>query len=372
MKIVVIGTRGIPDIMGGVETHCQELYPRLVAMGHDVTVIRRTPYVTDANKVPEYRGVHLVDVYAPRRKSIEAIVHTFLAVLRARRLRPDVLHVHAIGPWLMVPLARLLGMRVVATTHGPEYDRAKWGRMARAVLKTGEKFGSRWANEIIVISHTIADIMAERHGRTDTHLIYNGVNVPDKTSSEAYIRSLGLEPGRYIVAVGRFVPEKNFHLLVRAFRDSEYERRGYTLVIAGDADHADAYSEALKHEAAEADVVLTGFIKGEPLSEVMNGAALFVLPSSHEGLPISLLEAMAWRLPVLVSDIPANRLQELAPSDLFHLSGRDEADVAALRTALDVKCADAHGRVEYDLSPYNWDTIAAQTEVVYRAAIRKK
>ena len=109
MKIVVIGTRGIPDILGGVETHCQELYPRLAAAGHDVTVIRRRPYVTDDNRRDEYRGVKLVDVYAPRRKSLEAIVHTFLAVIRARRLKPDVLHVHAIGPALMVPLARRLG-----------------------------------------------------------------------------------------------------------------------------------------------------------------------------------------------------------------------------------------------------------------------
>ena len=103
MKIVVVGTRGIPDILGGVETHCEELYPRIAAMGHDVTVIRRSSYVTEDNRRDTFKGVRLVDVYAPRKKSIEAIVHTFLAVIKARGLNPDVLHVHAIGPSIMVP-----------------------------------------------------------------------------------------------------------------------------------------------------------------------------------------------------------------------------------------------------------------------------
>ena len=137
MKIVVTGTRGIPGIQGGVETHCQELYPRIAAMGHDVTVIRRTPYVSDCNK--EYSGVRLVDVYAPRKKSFEAIVHTFLAIIKARRMNADILHIHAIGPAIMVPFARMLGLKVVMTNHGPDYDRQKWGRMAKAILKTGER-----------------------------------------------------------------------------------------------------------------------------------------------------------------------------------------------------------------------------------------
>ncbi|MDE5800324.1 MAG: glycosyltransferase, partial [Paramuribaculum sp.] len=101
MHIVVIGTRGIPEIQGGVETHCQELYPRIVELGHDVTVIRRKPYVTDSNRITEYRGVRLIDVYAPKKKSLEAIVHTFLAIIKARRLKADVLHIHAIGPALL-------------------------------------------------------------------------------------------------------------------------------------------------------------------------------------------------------------------------------------------------------------------------------
>lgn len=364
MKIVVIGTRGIPDILGGVETHCQELYPRLEAAGHDVSVIRRRPYVTDDNRRDEYRGVKLIDVYAPRRKSLEALVHTFLAVIRARRLKPDVLHVHAIGPALMVPLARLLGMKVVMTNHGPDYDRKKWGRLARTILRTGERLGTRFSNRIIVISKVIASILADKYGRTDTDLIYNGVTRPVKSARTDYIESLGLRPRRYVVAIGRFVEEKGFHDLIRAFVAADH--RDYRLVIAGDADHPDDYSRSLRRMAEENGVVLTGFIRGEKLNQLMTNAALFVIPSYHEGLPFALLEAMSYDLDVISSDIPANRLDSLEPGDFFPVgSVSDLADRITGR----LKAPRLDRR--YNLDPYDWDRIARQTEEVYRQMLEK-
>lgn len=377
MRIVVTGTRGIPDIQGGVETHCEELYPRIAALGHDVAVIRRSCYLTPGMKAEAkagrkagrplmYKGVRLIDVFAPRRKSIEAALHTFLAVIRARRMKPDILHIHAIGPSLMVPLARLLGMKVVTTNHGPDYDRGKWGRLAKAVLKTGEKWGARHSHEVIVISQVIADILADRYGRRDTHLIYNGVSVPKRSAYSDYIESLGLERGRYVVALGRFVPEKNFHLLIDAWRASGLPARGIRLCIAGDADHEDEYSRALKRKAADTGVALTGFIRGEQLCQVMSHARLFVLPSSHEGLPISLLEAMSYGLDTLVSDIPANRIAQLDGGDFFHLDTADtRVSAETLREALDRKARGTAVLREYDLAPYNWDHIAQQTLGVY-------
>ena len=118
MKIVVTGTRGIPGVMGGVETHCEELFPRLAVRGFDVTVVRRSAYVADGRG--EWRGVRLVDVESPKKKSLEAIVHTFRAINEAKRLGADILHIHAIGPALLVPYAKALGMRVVFTHHGPD------------------------------------------------------------------------------------------------------------------------------------------------------------------------------------------------------------------------------------------------------------
>lgn len=370
MKIVVIGTRGIPNIMGGVETHCEQLYPRIAAMGHDVTVIRRSSYVTESNRIDNYKGVKLVDVYAPRKKSIEAITHTFLAIIKAKQLHPDVLHVHAIGPSIMVPFARLLGMKVVMTNHGPDYDRDKWGRLAKFVLKTGERLGSKFSNRVIVISKTIADIVATKYGRKDTDLIYNGVEMPIKSQNTDYIQSLNLEPHKYIVTLGRFVKEKGFHDLINAYSrlNNNY---GYKLVVAGDADHEDEYSRSLKQLAHNTDgVVLTGFIRGEKLNQIMTNAALFVLPSYHEGLPIALLEALSYSLDVIVSDIPANKLSCLCSSDFFKV-GNIENLTNALRTKMQLLTSTAQVGRNYDLSMYNWDYIAKQVADLYNQIINK-
>lgn len=357
MRIVVVGTRGIPDIQGGVETHCQELYPRIVAKGHEVILMRRSTYVASTNKMPRFRGVRLMDIYAPRIKSLEAIVHTFAAIVKARKLHPDLLHVHAIGPALMIPFARLLGMKVVMTNHGPDYDRQKWGRLAKFILRTGERMGSKFSNGIIVISPLIRDIVKTNYKR-DSTLIFNGVNAPQPSGASDYVESLGLTPGKYIVALGRFVKEKGFDDLINAYRT--ISNRGVRLVIAGDADHPDDYSRSLKKLASDNDVVLPGFIKGEKLSQLMSNARLYVMSSYHEGLPIALLEAMSYKLDAIVSDITANRLSALAPQQFYPVG-----NITALASLLQQRIDATPIRREYDLTPYNWDFIADQTLAFY-------
>ena len=363
MKVFVTGTRGIPNILGGVETHCEELYPRLASLGCEVTVVRRSCYVAPENKISEFKGVKLVDLFAPRKKSFEAIIHTFLAVLYARSHNADILHIHAIGPSLMVPFARLLGLKVVSTNHGPDYDRQKWGKMAKTMLKMGEWGGAKFSNKVIVISNVIKNILLKKYNRQST-LIFNGVTTPVKSTSIDYISSIGLESKKYVVAVGRFVKEKGFDLLIDAFEKTG--NKDYKLVIAGDADHEDAYSLELKEKAKKAGVVLTGFIKGEKLNQILTNAALFVLPSYHEGLPISLLEAMSYNIDALVSNIPANKIPELEKVDFFECGDTD-----SLANALECKLQNLNLMRVYDLKNYNWDTIAKQTLDVYKKVTGK-
>lgn len=364
MKIAVIGTRGIPNILGGVETHCEELFPRIADKGNDVTIIRRTCYIEPNNKINEYKGVKLIDVYAPRKKSIEAIIHTFNAIIKAKSLHPDILHIHAIGPSLLTPLARILGMKVVTTHHGPDYDRQKWGRLAKFILKTGEWAGAKFSNKIIVISNVIDNILKTKYNCQKTSLIYNGVPTAIKSQSTDYIESIGLTQKKYIVALGRFVKEKNFHQLIEAY--SLLKETDFKLVIAGDSDHEDEYSLSLKEKARQHNITLTGFIKGEKLNQILSNAALFVLPSSHEGLPISLLEAMSYNIDVLVSNIPANTLKELKPTDFFTVN-----DITSLKTRLEQKLNNLQINRHYDLSNYNWDIIAIQTLEVYKNILTK-
>ena len=209
MKVVVTGTRGIPNILGGVETHCEELFPRMVQKDIDITIVRRKSYVHDS--LAEYQGVKLVDITTPKKKSLEAVIHTFKAILKARSLHADIVHIHAIGPALLTPLARLLGMQVVFTHHGPDYDRDKWGVAAKTMLKLGERMGVMFANEVIVISEVINDILVRKYGRRDCRLIYNGVPAPDKIASSLnafrsfipqQVGGCGTSPRKYRIRAG--------------------------------------------------------------------------------------------------------------------------------------------------------------------------
>lgn len=357
MKIIVTGTRGIPNIMGGVETHCEELFPRIVRKGHDVTIIRRKSYTKDS--LQEWNGVRIIDIETPRKKAFEAIIHTFKAIHKAKKEKANVVHIHAIGPALLVPYAKILGMKVVFTHHGPDYDRDKWGLAAKTILKLGERMGCMFADEVIVISNVIRKLIADKYGRTKgVHLIYNGVPQPNVCEYDEYFKELEIEKGKYILGMCRFVPEKNLHHLIEAFK--KIDSQGCKLVLAGDTDFEDDYSRKLKQLARDNGVVLTGFVKGKKLHSLLSNTRCFVLPSSHEGLPIALLEAMSYKLPVIVSDIPANMEVGLNDNCYFRCG-----DVEALAKKLQQNINCEYTSVDYDMSKYNWDTIAEQVEQVY-------
>lgn len=363
LRIAVLGTRGIPEVMGGVETHCQALYPRLVAKGHSITLFARKGYVQDTPYT--YQGTRVIPLFTIQNKSFEAICHTLLGIIHITRHRGefDLVHIHAIGPSLLIPIARLFGLKVVMTHHGPDYDRQKWGRAAKLVLKFGEVLGCRFANKVITVSKHIKTLV-HKHNPENISYIPNGVVLPPIIPPGEHLLKWNITPKRYILAVGRLVPEKGFHDLIVAFSRLETD---WQLVIAGDADHEDAYSNCLKNQAAQTPgVVMVGFVKGTQLAELFSNAGLFVLPSYHEGLPIVLLEALSYDLPVLTSAIPANR--ELAhDSETFPVGNVD-----ILKNNLWKVITDGHAKSngrERVANKFNWDEIALQTEEVYRSII---
>jgi len=366
MKIVVLGLRGFPDIQGGVETHCEQLFTRVAARGHEVVVLGRKPYMNAT--FHEYKGVRLVAIACPRHKSLEAFLHTFVGVLRARAFKPDILHLHAIGPALFTPLARLLGMKVVSTNHGPDYERAKWGMLARAILRAGETMGSRCSNAVIAISPPIAEHLRQAFGCSPA-VIPNGVLPRTPASGQESLEQYGLQAGRYLLAVGRLVPEKGIHDLMDAYVQAALP--GWKLVIVGEADHADAYSIGLKQKAASIPgVVLTGFLTGEALAQIYSHAGVFVLPSYHEGLPIVLLEAMSYGLRVLASDIPPNRQVSL-PDEQFFAPGDVAAAAERIKSfsARDFSEELRQRQIAYVTRNFDWNQVTDQTIAVYDAVL---
>ena len=366
MKVFVIGTRGIPGIPGGVEQHCEQLYPLIAKNNIRVKLSRRSSYVKD--KLREWKGVELVDIYSPKTKSLEAIIHTSLSIIYAKFWGADIVHIHAIGPAIMTPLARILRMRVVVTNHGPDYDRQKWGGLAKSILRLGEYLGCKYANEVIVISEHIRGIVQKRCSR-DSNLIYNGVPIPELVTSTSYIKSLSLAPQGYIIAVARLVPEKGLNDLIDAFEALDSDVK---LVIAGDSDHEDSYSKGLKNRAKLNDnIFMPGYVTGSDLEQLFTHARLFAMPSYHEGLPIALLEALSYGLPVVVSDIPANAEVGLASGCYFPV-GNVELLTHTITSWLKLDINESYKlNIQSWVSrKYNWDNISNSTISMYQSLNR--
>ncbi|OGH05866.1 MAG: glycosyltransferase [Candidatus Levybacteria bacterium RBG_16_35_11] len=364
MKIAVIGTRGFPGVQGGVETHCEKLYTHLAENGCDITVFTRKAYVPP--DLHTYKGISLVPISCPQNKFLEAFIHTFKGVLKARKLKPDILHIHAIGPSFFTPLARFIGMKVVITTQGPDYKRKKWNFLAKIFLMFCEWMGMTFANEVIAVANNISEDIKRKFAR-NAYVIPNGVEIPDPSDTDDILRKFDLQKKRYILTVGRFVPEKGFDYLIDAFNNGDFE--GWKLVIVGSADHDDKYSIGLREKAKKnSNIVLTGFLTGKPLQEIYTHAGLFVLPSYHEGLPIVLLEAMSYGLSCIASDISANRNVELS-EDRFFKAG----DIKALTNKMREFINKPRGNEEIKkqisaiAEKYNWEKIAERTLEVYRA-----
>lgn len=363
-KIYVLGLRGIPKVQGGVETHVENLAPLLVKQGYDVTVLARKGYQPELTD-NMYKGVKIKTLWSPKIKGAEAFLHTLWGVLYAVFKRPDILHIHAVGPSLFVPLARLFGIKVVITHHGPDYDRQKWGGFAKRLLQLGEKFGSKYASEVIVISKTIQNLVKEKYS-VDATLIPNGVVAPPRVDTFTALKKYGLSQGKYILIVSRLVPEKRHLDLITAFETTGIE--GWKLVIVGSSDYPDEYSNAVMQKGKQKNnhIVTTGFLSGEPLQELFAHAGLFVLPSSHEGLPIAMLEALSYGLPVIASDIPANLEVELTSGEFFELGNVEQLKKLLIQyTSTPIDDNLRNVIKSHVLAKYDWSDIAVKTSEVY-------
>lgn len=369
LNICVVGLRGVPGVLGGVESHCEQLFPRLQALTPDyqVSIVGRHPYMP-AERF-SFKGVTVVPLPAMRSRYFETISNTMLAVLYARFVgRAKLLHVHNIGPALLGPLARLLGMKLIVTYHSRNYEHAKWNRFARAMLRLGEWCGVAAAHKVIVISRSMTEDLKRQYPRAAAKFVFVPNGVPEVSSSmdrndeQALLDRFGLESGRYILAVGRLVPEKSFHTLIEAYKSARSDIKpgaDFKLVIAGRADHDDAYSRALQAQADD-NVCFTGFQGQRELGALYRNASLFVLPSTHEGLPIAALEAASLGAPMLLSDIQANLNIDLPPECYFPVG-----DVDALRRKI-LQPHDTY-RVDHQsiIRRFDWSLVAQQTKDIY-------
>ncbi|MFY9893361.1 MAG: glycosyltransferase family 4 protein [Xanthobacteraceae bacterium] len=362
LRVTMLGMRGFPDVQGGVERHAEKLACALAELGCRVEAIARSCHLAKGNTT--WRNVRIIRIWAPHVKGFEAFVHTFLGVVRAAFSRPDVLHIHAIGPAIFTPLARALGLRVVVTYHSLNYEHKKWGHVARFVLRLGEWAGMAFANGRIAVSEGLAQHM-ERRYRVPVNAIPNGIGTPLRVRSTAFLEACGLVQNGYALTVARIDETKCQLDLIAAY--ARLREPTWKLALVGGADHSSRYARAVAEAARKTPgVVLLGHQTAEHLAELYTHAHLFVLPSSHEGQPIAVLEAASFGLPVLLSDIPAHR--ELGLSRASYFKAGDIASLtehlASLFAAPVIERFDATERARL-AARHDWHNIAQRTLAVY-------
>lgn len=370
LNIVMLGHKRIPSREGGVEIVVEELASRMVAAGHQVTCLNRAgSHVSGkefaAAALTNYKGIRIKTVPTLDKKGLAAMTASVTGAIAAVFGRYDVVHFHAEGPCAMLWLPKLFGKRCIATVHGLDHQRAKWGKFARTYIMLGEKCAAKFADEIIVLSKGVQQYFLDTYGR-ETVFIPNGVSCPERREICEIRERFGLEKDGYILYLGRLVPEKGITYLIDAFKSVKTEKK---LVIAGGSSDTDVFAQELKNQAAgDNRILFTGFVQGRVLEELYSNAYVYTLPSDLEGMPLSLLEAMSYGNCCVTSDI-----EECASVTGEHGLTFPKGDTNALAVLLQKLC-DEPAVVEtyqktsrdYITQKYNWDEVTGKTLELYQ------
>ncbi|MDR0427401.1 MAG: glycosyltransferase family 4 protein, partial [Dysgonamonadaceae bacterium] len=271
MNIFVFGTRGFPYIQGGVEKHCENLYP-LLPPRYRIVVFRRKPYVKELDR--HYENIRFIDLPSTKIKGLEALIHSFLSTFYLLFKKTDIVHIHNIGPAFFSPLLKLRRRKIILTYHSPNYEHKKWNFIGKTLLRISEKIALSTSDVIIFVSNKQINKYGKKI-KEKSVFIPNGINLPQISSDTRFLDSWNLIPRKYILAVGRITQEKGFDYLIGAFQKAQLPA-DYKLVIAGGADAEQSYFNSLKKMPSR-NVIFTDYVFGEALAQLYSHAALFVL-----------------------------------------------------------------------------------------------
>lgn len=368
-KIAMIGHKRIPSREGGVEIVVYELATRMVQRGWQVDAYNRRGSHVSGKKFVEkigknHKGIRIISIPTFENGKLNAIVYSFFATIRALFGRYDAIHYHAEGPCSMLWIPKMFGIRCVATIHGLDWQRAKWGNFATKVLKFGEKMAVKHADEIIVLSKNMKEYFEKEYGRKTVY-IPNGITKPEQREVDEIRKKWNLEKDNYILFLARIVPEKGAHYLIEAYNKLNTDKK---LVIAGGSSHSSEYYKDLKHMAAGCEnIIFTDFVGGRALEELFSNAYCFVLPSDIEGMAIGLLEAMSYGNCCLVSDIRENVEVVEEYAEHFEHSNVDslKEHLERLLNNPDIVHHYKKQASDYICDKYSWDKVVDETLRLY-------
>ncbi|MDA3802312.1 MAG: glycosyltransferase family 4 protein [Patescibacteria group bacterium] len=367
MKIALIGHKGIPAKSGGVDRHVETLAYHLSLKNETVFSYNRKGYFKGSDN-KEMNGVNIINISYINTKNLAAITHSFLSVIHAMKSSVDVIHFHGIGPSLLTWMPKIFTpkIKVVSTLHSFDYGNDKWGRFAKFMLRLGEKTMCKYADEVIVLTKLMADYLKDKYGR-ETNIIPNGAFIKD-IKGFGSLEQFNIKPQKYIVSISRLIRLKGIQYLIKSFKDlkdSSLIDSDLKLVIVGDGEYQ---KELIKMADNREDIVFTGNQSDNTLAELYANAKLFVQSSEMEGLSLSLLEAMAYGLPILASKIPANI--EAASDTAIYFQSKSIND---LKNKLQEVLNDYNKTLELGSlakeranKVFNWDKIIDDTLYLYK------
>ncbi len=373
MKIAVIGAKGLPPLQGGIEHYCAEVYPRMVSRGHSVDLYARSSYTENKwFENSDYQGVRVISLPSFPKRGLDAFLSSALGTVMSGGAQYDVIHFHALGPALFSSVARVFrSAKIVVTCQGLDWQRAKWGNLSSRMILTGEKAAVRFADDIIVVSEALQSYFSQTYGRSTIYIPNAPASYPKSDTNFTYGQNLGLTKGRYLLFLGRIVPEKRPDLLIEAFL--RLKPPGWKLVLAGGVSDTKLYTSKLLKMVASSRVMFAGELRGARLAEIVRGAGLFVMPSDVEGLPLAMLEGMREGIPVLASDIlPHQQLLGRDRGVLFP-AGDIEGCVRQLNWALNhpTELANmAANAQKYVKRNYSWEQITTDNLDVYQRSLK--
>lgn len=299
--VAFIGQRGFPaDFPGvsGVDVYTQAQAFALAARG-----LRVACYVHSWTR-PKTRGpqknIRLVSVPTIQTKHLNTSVYALFASLHASFSSAKTVWYQAAPSALFSFIPRLLGKKVVVTIHALEWKRDKWDPVAKVILRLAERVAVLCANKLVTVSEDLTIYIAHTYNKeavVDAPEIQKRKRTPPNIITKKY----GLKGDDYILYLGRFVPEKRIELLIDAYK--MITPKGISLVLAGGSGFADDYEKCLRMIAVDSPHTLfTGWVFGKEKEELMSNCKLFVLPSSLEGAPIAVAEALGYDQKLLLPE----------------------------------------------------------------------
>lgn len=370
LKIALMGTRGIPASYGGFETCVEEVGARLAERGHQVTVYSKQFH--GAGRVPKYRGMRNIYLPRPQIRGIETLVATAMSIGDAIFRGYDVHMIFNGANSPLIPLLRVFGKRVVLNTDGLEWQRDKWGPIAKKYYRTSEKISASVCKHLISDSDAIHEYYSNTH-HVDSTIIAYGANLPSAYTPaeiDAVLQEHGLVAGKYFIQVTRFEPENQPLLCLQSF--ASLGRSDVKYVLVGGSKTGTPYMDSISsygdpHPAMH----LPGFIYDKKTLEIlMTNSLAYVHGNRVGGTNPALLQAMAAGRPVIAADCVFNR-EVLGDLGIFFESNDGSLASGMLRVIGDSDCANAQieSNIQRIKAKYNWDIIADKYEALFQKIV---